>query len=178
VFVDPVGRLALIAWDPGGMFSVWDVRSGARISAFQASGSPTNVLVNERDWRLSVEGDNGVSAGRYRHTVATVWDLATGARVEKLTDDRRRLAGYADRSVTDRFGDAAASPDGRLRALPVQGNGGSTGVCVQEAATAYEVFRAEHPPSSRVRVAFSADGQFLLANRESPHHSHVDVWEL
>jgi hypothetical protein len=29
-----------------------------------------------------------------------------------------------------------------------------------------------------VRVAFSADGQFLLANRESPHDSHVDVWEL
>ena len=179
VFIDPAGRLALVAWDPSGAFSVWDVYTGARTTTFRATAAPSRVLVNERDWRLSIEGEDAGSAGRYRRTVATVWDLATGVRVEKVTDDwQRRLAGYADRSTIDRFGAAAASPDGRLRALTLVGGHGPTGVCVQETMSAQEVFRAEHPQSSRIRVAFSVDGQFLLANRESAHRSHVDVWEL
>jgi hypothetical protein len=179
VFVDPTGRLALVAWDPTGAFSVWDVYTGVCTTTFRSAGSPFRVLVNEHDWRLSIEGEDAGSAGRYRRTVSTVWDLATGVRVEKITDDRqRRLAGYADRSTTDRFAGAAASPDGRLRALALAGGQGSAAVCVQEAMSAQELFRAEQPPGSRIRVAFSTDGQFLLTNRESAHHSHVDVWEL
>jgi hypothetical protein len=178
VFVQPAGHLALVAWDCTGAFWVWDLRTGSCTTAFRDAGPPTNVLVNEREWRLSTEGEDS-GTGRYRRTVSTVWDLATGRRVEKLTDNRHRpRVGYERRSVRDRFGHAASSPDGRLRAVPVLGKAGPVGVSLRMTASEQEVFRAEHPPSARVRVAFSADGQFLLANRESPQDSHVDVWEL
>ena len=177
VFVQPSGRLALIAWDNTGNFTVWDVATGALHMSFKDAGAPSNVLVNERDWRLSCEGEDAGAAGRYRRTVATIWDLTTGRRLEKISDERR-LPGYAGRSGSDSFGEAAFSPDGRLRAVPVLSRGGSAGISLQEASSEQEVFRAEHQPSARVRVAFSADGQFLLANRESPQRSAVDVWEL
>lgn len=57
-------------------------------------------------------------------------------------------------------------------------NGGPTAVALQESTNAHEVFRAEHAPSQRLRVAFSADGRFLFANWESHQRSQVDVWEL
>jgi molecular chaperone DnaK len=179
IFMHPAGRLALVTWDRSGSFSVWDVRSGRCTATFRDSSQPTAVLVNEREWRLSVEGEDSGSAGRYRRSIVTVWDLATGRRLDKLTDDgRRRLVGFENRSVSDCFGDAAFSPDGRLRAVPVLTTAGPAGVSLRVAVSEQEVFRCEHPPSSLVRVAFSADGQFLLANRESPADSHVDVWEL
>ncbi len=179
VFVQPSGGLALVAWDRDGTFSVWDVRSGTCTSTFRDPTGPTSVLVNEREWRLSTEGEDSGSAGRYRRSVATLWDLATGQRLEKLTDGwQRRLAGYEHRSASDCLVEAALSPDGRLRAVPVLSNSGPTGVSVRIAASEQEVFRAEHAPSERVRAAFSADGQFLLASRESPQDSQVDVWEL
>jgi WD40 repeat protein len=178
VFVHPAGRLALVAWDRTGAFSVWDLRTGACTITFRDASAPSNVLVNEREWRLSTEGED-TGTGRYRRTVSTVWDLGTGQRLEKLTDDRAgQLPGYQGRSVSDCFGDAAFSPDGRLRAVSVSGTAGPTGVSLRMAASEQELFRAEHPASARVRVAFSADGRFLLANRESPQGSHVDVWEL
>jgi molecular chaperone DnaK len=179
VFVQPGGRLALVTWGPAGAFSVWDVRTGECTATFRDSNAPSNVLVNESEWRLTAESEDAGSAGRYRRAVATVWDLSTGRKLEKLTDDwQRRLSGYRNRSTSDCFGDNAFSPDGRLRAVPVLSHAGPTGISLQEATSEHEVFRAEHAPSARVRVAFSADGQFLLANRESPQRSHVDVWEL
>ena len=111
--------------------------------------------------------------------MATVWDLTTGRRVEKLTDGwHGRFVGYRDRSAGDSFGDNAVSPDGRLHAVAVRTQTGSAAITLQEAASEHEVFRAEHAPSSRVRMAFSADGQFLLANWESDRGGQVDVWEL
>jgi hypothetical protein len=179
VFVRPGGRLALVTWDPSGAFSVWDLRSGERTITFRDGGIPNEVFVNEREWRLTVTGEDGGSAGRYRRSIATVWDLATGRRLEKLTDDwQRRLTGYQRRSTVDCFGEHAFSPDGRLRAVPVVGQSGPTGIAVQEATSEHEVFRSEYGPSRRVRVAFSADGQYLLANREAGQRSQVDVWEL
>jgi hypothetical protein len=179
VFVHPKGALTLVAWDRAGMFSVWDLRSGSCTGSFRDSSAPMNVLVNERDWRLSTEGEESGSAGRYRRTVATVWDLETCLRLERLTDDwQRRLGGFEHRSVNDCFGEAAFSPDGRFRAVPVMGRTGPTGISLRAAVSEQELFRAEHGPSARVRVAFSADGQFLLASRESPQDSQVDVWEL
>jgi len=179
VFVHPAGRLALVAWDETGAFWVWDLYSGAQTTAFRDSSQPTAVLVNEREWRLSTQGEDAGSAGRYRRSVATVWDLTTGQRLERFTDDwRRRLAGFERRSVSDCFGDAALSPDGRLRAVPVVTKAGPAGVSLRVTGSDEEVFRREHPPSTRVRVAFSADGQFLLANRESGRDSRVEVWEL
>jgi WD40 repeat protein len=179
VFVRPGNRLALVTWDHAGAFSVWDVRTGHCTTTFRDSHVPTKVLVNEREWRLSTEGEDAGSAGRYRRSVANVWDLSTGRKLEKLTGNwQRRLSDYRDRSASDCFGDDAFSPDGRLRAVPVLSQAGSTGISLLEATSEHEVFRAEHAPSARVRVAFSADGQFLLANRESPPRSQVDVWEL
>jgi len=179
VFIPPSGRPALVAWDTSGAFSVWDVRSGRRTATFRDAQSPFGVLVNEPEWRLSVASDDAGTVGRYRRSVANVWDLTTGRKLEKLTDDwQRRLTGYRERSTADGFGEHAFSPDGRLRAVPVVGQTGPTGIALQEATSEHEVFRAEHGPSVRVRVAFSADGQLLLANRESPQRSQVDVWEL
>jgi WD40 repeat protein len=178
VFLGPDGRLALVAWNPSGSFSVWDVQSGSLTSTFRDSGPPSNVQVNEREWRLSTEGEDSGAGGRYRRTVATIWDLATGKRLEKFSDDRRRPAGFFDRSASDSFGAAAFSPDGRLRAVGLPTNAGPSGISLRDANSEQEVFRAEHPPSARVRVAFTADGQYLLANRDSPQRSHVDVWEL
>jgi molecular chaperone DnaK len=179
VFVHPAGRLALVAWDETGAFWVWDLHSGARTTFFRDVSQPTAVLVNEREWRLSAQGEDAGSAGRYRRAIATVWDLATGQRLEKFTDDwRRRLVGFAHRSVSDSFGDAALSPDGRLRAVPVVTEAGPTGVSLRVAGSDEEVFRWEHPPGTRVRVAFTADGHYLLANRESAQDSRVEVWEL
>jgi molecular chaperone DnaK len=179
VFIPPSGRPALVAWDTSGAFSVWDVRSGRRTATFRDAQRPFGVLVNEPEWRLSVASDDAGTVGRYRRSVANVWDLTTGRKLEKLTDDwQRRLTGYRERSTADGFGEHAFSPDGRLRAVPVVGQTGPTGIALQEATSEHEVFRAEHGPSVRVRVAFSADGQLLLANRESPQRSQVDVWEL
>jgi hypothetical protein len=155
------------------------VQAGRRVATFRDTNAPLKVMVNEREWRLTAETEGGGSAGRYRRPVATIWDLATGRRVEKLADDwQRRLSGYQDRSEYDGFGDHAFSPDGRLHAVPVRTPAGSTGIALQEAESANEVFRAEHPPSARVRMAFTIDGQFLLSNWESDRHSQVDVWEL
>lgn len=179
VFVAPSGRLSLVAWDPTGMFSVFDVQSGRCVVTFRNAHPPFNVMVNESVWRLTTQADDSGAAGRYRRAVSTVWDLRTGQRVEKVTADAHRaLAGYRDRSIVDGFGDRAVSPDGRLQAVPVRTLGGSTAIALQESASDHEVFRAEHRASPRVRMAFSADGRFLLANWESDDHSEVDVWEL
>jgi molecular chaperone DnaK len=177
VFVNPGGRLSLVAWDPTGVFSIFDVASGQRVSTFRDTFAPLGVAVNEAEWRLTAQGEESGSAGRYRRSVATIWDLATGRRLEKLNDDRR-LPGYLDRSGVDGFGDRAVSPDGRMYAVALRTGTGSTAVALQEAASDNELFRAEHGQSMRVRTAFSADGQFLLANWESDRGSQVDVWEL
>jgi hypothetical protein len=179
VFVNPGGRLTLVAWDLGGVFSVFDVRLGRRVATFRDANTPRTVTVNEAQWRLTAEGEDSGSAGRYRRAVATVWDLATGRRLEKLTDERqRRPPGYRDRSAVDGFGDRAVSPDGRLQAVAVRTRTGSAAVALQAATSDHELFRAEHGQSQRVRTAFSADGRFLLANWESDRRSEVDMWEL
>ena len=100
------------------------------------------MLVNEREWRLSVASDDAGVVGRYRRTVATLWDLTTGRKLEKLSDDwQRQRPGYRDRSTVDGFGEHAFSPDGRLRAVPVVGQTGPTGIALQEATSEHEVFR-------------------------------------
>jgi hypothetical protein len=180
VFMNPAGRLALLAWNDGGRFSVWDIESGRLQARFAESGGPHRVLVNEEQWRLTAEAEGKVTAGRYQRVVTTVWDLRTGQRVEKLTAaaGQARPAGYADRSAADGFGTSVGSPDGRLRAVVVQPSGGSTAVALHDVVTAREIFRAEHGSPQHVRAAFSADGRYLLANWESTGASHLDVWEL
>lgn len=177
VFVNPDGRLCMVAWSQAGAFSVWDVRSGQRLVGFREGGQPLAVRVNEEAWRLTVQAEDAGSAGRYRRSVATVWDLSTGRRLEKLAADRQP-PGYRDRSAVDGFGDDAVSPDGRLHAVPLRTAAGATGVALQAATTEQEVFRAEHPHSPRVRMAFTADGHYLLTNWDSDQRSQVDVWEL
>ena len=176
IFVSPDGRPQLVAWSAAGAFSVWDVLSGRRLVTFRESNQPQAVTVNEESWRLSVEAEDGGSAGRYRRSVATVWDLSTGQRLEK-TDAGRRFPGYRDRSAVDGFGEHAVSPDGELHAVPVRTAVGA-GVALQASRNDQEVFRAEHPASLRIRMAFTPDGRFLLTNWDSDQRSQVDVWEL
>jgi hypothetical protein len=176
VFVSPDGRPQLVAWSAAGAFSVWDVLSGRRVVTFRESNQPQAVKVNEEAWRLTVEAEDGSSAGRYRRSVATVWDLATGQRLEK-TDAGRSWPGYRDRSAVDGFSEHAVSPDGELHAVAVRTPVGA-GVALQVARSDQEVFRAEHPASLRIRMAFTPDGRFLLTNWDSDQRSQVDVWEL
>jgi hypothetical protein len=180
VFMHPTGRLALLAWNDGGRFSVWDLESGRLQARFADSGGPHRVLVNEEQWRLTAEATGKVSAGRYPRVVTTVWDLGTGQKVEKLTmaAGQSGPAGYADRSVADGFGFSVGSPDGRLRAVVVRPAGGGTAVALQDVASEREVFRSEQAGPQTVRTAFSADGRYLLASWESVDQSRLDVWEL
>ena len=178
VFVDPAGRLSLVAWDAAGQFSVWDVHARRRLASFKDPSAPSTVLVNEGEWRLTAEGEDATSAGRYRRSVATVWDLTTGRKLERLGDDwQRRLTGYGRRSAVDGFGERAFSPDGLLRAVSLRTPAGVSAITLQASAGDQEVFRTEQP-SLRARTAFSGDGRFLLANWESDQRSQVDVWEL
>jgi hypothetical protein len=178
VFINPYGRLALVAWDAGGTFSVWDVGNGRLLATFRDSHAPQAVLVNETQWRLTAESEDG-SVGRYRRSTATIWNLADGTRLERVTDDRhRRLIGYQPRSIIDGFGDKAVSPDGTLYAVPVRTPSGATAMALQESTSDSEIFREEYAPHTRLRMAFSADGRFLLANSEWGQQSQVDVWEL
>ena len=108
--------------------------------------------------------------------MATVWDLTTGRRLER-TADARRWPGYRDRSTVDGFGEEAVSPDGELHAVPLRTAAGAA-VALQASRSDQEVFRAEHPSSLRVRMAFTPDGRFLLTNWDSGLRSQVDVWEL
>ncbi|GAA1756908.1 Hsp70 family protein [Luedemannella helvata] len=174
-YVSPDGRLTLAAWDNDGRFSIWDVESGRSLSRFQDGGGPHKVLVNEALWRLTAEGQGKVSAGRYQRTVTTMWDLRTGARVEKLTDPdwQRRHPGFQERSVRDGFGVKVDSPDGRLRAI-----GDSGTVTLREATTDRELFRAVEAQVRAVRTAFSADGRYLIASWDFGERSRVDVWEI
>jgi hypothetical protein len=179
IFVDPGGRLCVVAWNSAGAFSVWDLRSGRRMVRFRDGNTPQAVLVNEAQWRLTAGGEDSGAAGRYRRSVANVWDLRTGERLEKLTDNwRSRLSGYRDRSGADGFGTDAVSPDGRLRAVPVRTGAGTTAIALREATSEHEVFRTGDATGAPPRVAFSADGTFLIANWESAGGSQVDVWEL
>jgi molecular chaperone DnaK len=172
VFVDPSGRLCFVAWNPAGTFTVWDVLSGRRMITFRDAHRPQTVLVNEAQWRLTSGGDDSASAGRYRRSVATVWDLRTGERLVKLTDNwRERVPGYRDRSGADGFGEHAVSPDGRLHAVSVRTPAGDTAIALREASSEHEVFRADHPTGARARMAFTPDGKFLLANWESERAS-------
>ena len=182
VFVNPGGRLSLVAWDPSRRV----LGLGRRL---RASGPPTF-----RDAQRAVQraGERDTSGGSPRPARTPARPAATAARWPPSgTSATGRQAGEAHRRLA-----AAAAPGtataarstvsastrsartagcGRCRCV---GHAGPTGIALQEATSEHEVFRAEHGPSRRVRVAFSADGQFLLANRESPQRSQVDVWEL
>jgi hypothetical protein len=179
VFFSPQGQLAFVAWDGSGTFHVWDVSAGRLLCTFSDSGPPGSVLVNETDWRLLAESGSGVQVGRYRRSVANVWDLGTGARIERLVGDdwRRKRPGYTGRTRGDGFAAETTSPDGRLRASTVQTAANSAAVVVREVRTDREVFRADGA-ATEVRTAFSADGQHLLANWRQAGTSWADVWQL
>jgi hypothetical protein len=171
-------RPALIAWDGDGRFFVWDVQSGKLLANFRDAAPPLAVLVDEARWRLVAEADRKVHVGRYRRDVATVWDLATGERIEELTgqDLHRHYTGYAARSTADGFATEAHSPDGRLRATARAGDAAS--VSLQDTETDQEVFRTDGTAARAMLTAFSADGGHLLANWESEQTSWVEVWRI
>ena len=166
-----------MAWSRAGAFSVWDVHSGERLVTFRESNQPQAVMVNETKWRLTVEAEDAGSAGRYRRSVATVWDLTTGRRLEKT--DATRGAGPATGTAAPWTGSvrrrsARTASCTRCRCAPRP----APAVALQASRSDQEVFRAEHPSSLRVRMAFTADGRFLLTNWDSDLRSQVDVWEL
>ncbi|MEJ3750730.1 Hsp70 family protein [Actinomycetes bacterium KLBMP 9797] len=180
VFVGPAGVLFLVAWDAAGWFSVWDLDTGTLATRFCDPAEPDQVLVDETGWRLAAEARGKVAVGRYRRSTVTVWDLRTGARVDKVNDDSwaRRHPGFTGRSAADGFVAAAASPDGQLRAAAGAATDGTAVLLVHDVATDDEVFRARGEPGQRVRVGFSADGCHLLAEWEHGDRSVVDVWAI
>ena len=179
VFVGPDGRLSLVVWDVESLFSIWDVDTGKLMSRFRDPAGAIDVRVNEVEWRLATEA-GGKAVGRYRRATFTIWDLRTGNRIDKVTDDAwmRRHPDYASRSRGQGFGTAVASPDGQLRATTLDASDGSWVLLVHDVATEQEVFRARETPDRRALAGFSADGRHLLANWESEGRSLVDVWHV
>ncbi|GAA1508391.1 hypothetical protein GCM10009827_023260 [Dactylosporangium maewongense] len=175
VALGPNQQLSLVTWDADGHFAVWDVLSGRMTSSFSDGHRPDAVLVNEGEWRLVASGEGAASVGRYRRDVATVWDLATGARLDRIVgeDLMRRFAGYTGTSRADAFATEMASPDGRLRAAVLDGS-----VCVRDVETEAEVFRADLSPARQVRTAFCHQGRHLLARRTDDEGTSIDVWEV
>lgn len=179
VFVGPDGRLCLIAWDAEGWFSVWDIDTGKLGTRFRDTGGAFDVRVNEVEWRLATETE-GKAVGRYRRSTITIWDLRTGERIDKVSDEAwtRRHPDYSGRSRTQGFATTVASPDGQLRAAMLEASDGSWVLLVHDIATEQEVFRAHEMPGRRALAGFSADGRHLLANWESEGRSLVDVWHV
>ncbi|HEX8631624.1 MAG TPA: Hsp70 family protein [Catenuloplanes sp.] len=181
IFVDPDGRPALVAWDDDGGFAVWDVETGKLTARFRDPSGASAVRVNEAEWRLAAEAEGKVPVGRYRRSAVTLWDLRTGARVEKITDEgwQRRHPGYADRSGADGFRPEALSPDGALRSRITDHE-----LLLSDVGSGQELFRASGPPDARGGTAFSADGRQLLVTwelppgRERAERSQVHVWDI
>jgi len=174
VALSPSHQLALVTWDADGHFSVWDVLSGRLTSSFSDAHKPDAVLVNEAEWRLVATGEGAASVGRYRRDVATVWDLATGARLDRIVgeDLPKRFTGYTGTSRADAFAPEMSSPDGRLRAAALDGT-----LSVRDLATESEVFRADLSPGP-VSTAFCHAGRHLLARGTDADGTWVDVWEV
>ncbi|GAA2363972.1 Hsp70 family protein [Dactylosporangium salmoneum] len=175
VALGPGHQLSLVTWDADGHFAVWDVLAGRITTTFSDVHKPDAVLLNESEWRLVTTGEGAASVGRYRRDVATVWDLATGARIDRVVgeDLPRRFAGYAESSRADAFAAEMESPDGRLRAAALDG-----ALSVRDLETEAEVFRTDLPPGRRVSTAFCHEGRHLLARTTDDEGTWVDVWEV
>jgi hypothetical protein len=171
----PNRQLSLVTWDAEGHFCVWDVLSGRMTSSFSDAHRPDAVLVNEGEWRLVATGEGAASVGRYRRDVATVWDLATGERLDRVVgeDLSRRFTGYSGSSRADAFATEMSTPDGRLTAAVLDGS-----IRVRDVETSSEVFRADLAPARQVRTAFCHEGRHLLARRTDDEGTSVDVWEV
>ncbi|WP_432831849.1 Hsp70 family protein [Dactylosporangium sp. CA-092794] len=175
VALGPGHQLALVTWDAEGHFSVWDVLTGRMTSSFSDVHKPDAVLLNEAEWRLVSTGEGAASVGRYRRDVATVWDLATGTRLDRVVgeDLPRRFTGYTETSRADAFAEAMESPDGRLRAAALDGT-----LSVRDLETESEIFRADLSPGRPVSTAFCHAGRHLLARGTDEEGTWVDVWEV
>ncbi|WP_432980246.1 Hsp70 family protein [Dactylosporangium sp. CA-233914] len=175
VALGPGQQLALVTWDADGHFAVWDVLSGRVTASFTDGQRPDAVLLNESEWRLVTTGEGAASVGRYRRDVATVWDLATGTRIDRVVgeDLPRRFTGYTETSRADAFATQMESPDGRLRAAALDGT-----LSVRDLETEAEVFRADLAPARTVSTAFCHEGRHLLARGRDDEGTWVDVWEV
>ncbi|MEU7867947.1 Hsp70 family protein [Dactylosporangium sp. NPDC049140] len=175
VALGPGQQLALVTWDAEGHFAVWDVLSGRVTASFSDAHKPDAVLLNEAEWRLVTTGEGAAHVGRYRRDVATVWDLATGARLDRIVgeDLPKRFTGYAETSRADAFAAQMESPDGRLRAAALDGT-----LSVRDLETEAEVFRADLTPGRAVSTAFCHEGRHLLARGSDDQGAWVDVWEV
>jgi hypothetical protein len=175
VALGPGHQLALVTWDAEGHFAVWDVLSGRVTASFADVHKPDAVLLNESEWRLVTTGEGAASVGRYRRDVATVWDLATGTRLDRIVgeDLSKRFIGYADTSRADAFAPEMDSPDGRLRAAALDGT-----LSVRDLEADAEVFRADLTPGRRVSTAFCHEGRHLLARGTDDDGAWVDIWEI
>ncbi len=163
VHLDPDGRLVLVTWDDDGV-AVWDVGTGKLAVRLPEAARPTAVYVDEEHWRLAAEAP-GRSSGRYRRPVATLWDLRTGAHLDRITDLawRRRHPGYADRSHRDAFRPAATAGPLHAAVTPLGVRLTLDGVPVHD------------EPAPGASVAFDATGTRLLIRAAHEGRSRVDV---
>jgi molecular chaperone DnaK len=163
VFLGPGDRPFLVGWDDEGV-SVWDVASGKPAVRLPEAAGANAVLVDETAWRLATEAP-GRGPGRYRRPVVTLWDLRTGARLDRLTDVawRRHHPGYAERSTRDGF--AASARSGPLHAA-------ASAEGVRLLLDGVPVF---DEPVQGAAVAFCHAGTRLLVRAEHEGRSRVDV---
>ncbi|HET9519082.1 MAG TPA: Hsp70 family protein [Actinoplanes sp.] len=172
IFVDPDGQPALITWDPQDGVSVWDVATGKPTVRIRDAVGDGRVLVDETGWRLALESEGRAAVGRYRRSTVTVWDLRTGALVEKATDGawEQRHPQFQPRSGADGL-TAVAAADELLATI-------EPGGLRLTATDGTELFRSAAPEGAHGRVAFDGDGRHLLVVWEREGWSRIDVHQI
>lgn len=172
VYARPDGRPAFVTWDPAGGFAVWDVPSGDLLVKFTAGSRPLDVRVDERAWRLVAAVDRTVRAGRYRHAVAVVHDLATGDALDEVvgTDPLRRFAAYGARSARDGFAAAARGDGVTARAVRIDGEAALT-----VTRPGRETVHGRLSGVDDLRVAFDAGRRHLLSTWTAADGAHLEI---
>ena len=178
VFVNPDGRSPAGGLEPGRrVLGLGRALRRSGWSTFREANHPQAVMVNEEAVAAHGRG-RGRRLGR---AVPAVGGDGVGPhhRAAPGEDRRRRGAGPATGTAAPSTGSARrrsarTASCTRCRCAPRP----APAVALQASRSDQEVFRAEHPSSLRVRMAFTADGRFLLTNWDSDQRSQVDVWEL
>ena len=145
--LSPEGQTALIARFDGRV-ELWDITTGEYVRTFTSSTTNVMGLAFSPDGRTAVGGSYIVDHGEI-----ILWDVATGVEIRQFT-------GLGD---TIWLTSITFSPDGR-RLLAGDGSGE---IMVWDTLTGEEIRRYEMPVGAVNTVAFSHDGQMILASGDA-----------